>query len=236
MKIRHIVPPLSLIFLSTFLPLIVSGCATATNNYAAHITPQKLEKRGMMVGRVTFEDTNRATKLGNLLMMNAQPWFQAKNSRWNTVATTITGGAEKGYFAIPVKPDSYVLNSLNLSPGFTRPWIQSMSVCCFGERFKQVSIGAGEIVYVGDIHFRILAKPEKQQLAEAIKSPLAPILVVAALTGDDEYLQIEVTDRFKEAIEYFSSKNSIEKSHLSKGLLVDPQPEKEAAAAAGAVS
>ena len=73
---------------------------------------------------------------------------------------------------------------------------------------------------MADIHFRIVAKSEKQQLAEAIKSPLAPILVPAALVGDDEYLQIEVTDHFDEGADYFSSKNNIEKSHITKKLLL----------------
>lgn len=173
----------------------------------------------MLVGRLTLKDEKRGTEVGNFWMMNVKPEFSKKSSKWRTASAMVTN-SDDGYFVIAVKPDTYTLRSFDFSPGFARPMTSWMSVCCF-DRYNQIEIGAGEVVYIGDIHLRIKAKPKKQQLKEALGTgPLAPVLVIAALTNDDEYLEIEITDNFEDSARHFEEKGNIKRDILLKRLLV----------------
>ncbi len=188
-----------------------------TGNHAPKI-PENLKGKGLLTGRASFEDTKRGTGLGNIWMMNIRPMFSRGNSKWTPPVGSITN-SDGGYFAFRVKPDEYTFKGVSFSPGFSRPLIQSMSVCCYDD-FARLPVAAGEIVYIGDLHFKITTKPKKEQLKEALHTgPLAPILVVGAIFGDDDYLQIEVMDRYDEAVKHFSESGTLKDRKIVKKLL-----------------
>ena len=206
-----------LIWLGVF---VVSGCSPMTGNYASHISADRLKDKGFLVGRLTLEDLKHGTSLGGIWTMNVNPVFDRQGSKWTGASAMVTN-SENGYFAIPVKPDTYTLRRFEFSPGFTRPLTTSMSVCCY-DGFNQISVGAGEVVYIGHLKLQIHAKPKKQQLQEALKTgPLAPVLVPGALLSDEEYLTVDIVDDYEADTAFFTAKNALPKESMVKKLLLD---------------
>ena len=135
---------LVLIFLS--FVLFIAGCATPMHKRISSVTPSQLEQKGMIAGHMSLHDSKTGAKLGGLFGSN----FRAYATRTGANKKVYDVGVENkddGYFGWPVEPGTYWIHHCRI----TDPYGETS----FGDMTPYVEVKAGEIAYIGHIHYEV---------------------------------------------------------------------------------
>ena len=154
-------------FLGLFILTFIGGCVTPVNQSISSIKPSQLQQQGMIVGHMSLYDSKTKSELGGLFGPNFQAYATRLGDNKKVYEVWVEN-KDQGYFGWLVEPGTYWVHYCRIS--------DMNGETSLGDMKPYIEVKAGEIAYIGHIHYEIgkthFGKTMKKIFSSGVKENL----------------------------------------------------------------